>query len=247
MNTHLPLLVLLTLLVASPCRAGVLEDMWAKYAPRDEAVVEQASFPGRVLGKPDQNRETVFRYNWRYRAVTYELHYDEPTALARTVYGLALHSGDIDDTLAPERFIGGVLGYHYSTDQVCAWLNDILDRKSSGPAFDENILVGMLLQDGVIGIKDGRYRTAGKVTHILAAAPGKKRQFDANLRHERLHIFWDEDKAFRDKEQEDWKNLSESARAEALKKLARYASGNQKQLIEEWAIARAESSNMNIE
>ena len=247
MNTRLSFLVLLALLAASPCRAGVLEDMWAKYSPVEETVAGQASAPGRILGKPDREREAAFLYSWRYRAVTYELHYDEPAALARTVYGIALHAGDIDGTLAPERFIGGVLGYHYSTDQVCAWLNDVLDRKSPGPALDETVLVGMLLQDGIIGITDGRFRTAGKIKHILAAAPGKKRQFDTNLRHERLHIFWDEDNAFREQGQEDWKNLSESARAEALKKLARYASGNEKQLIEEWAIARAESSNMNME
>lgn len=247
MNTRLSLFILLALLAATPCRAGVLEDIWTKYAPKDEAVAGQSSAPGRVLGKSDRDRESVFQYNWRYRSVTYELHYDEPTALARTVYSLALHAGDIDKTLAPERFIGGVLGYHYSTEQVCAWLNDALDRKISSSAFDETVLVGMLLQDGVITLKDGRFQATGKIRHILASAPGKKRQFAANLRHERLHIFWDEDKAFREQGQQDWKNLSESARAEALKQLARYASGNEKQLIEEWAIARAESSNMNIE
>jgi hypothetical protein len=239
LNKHLHVFFVFVVLAAGICRAHDL---------RIENSAAHAAFsPGRLLGAPTQEREAAFRFAWRYRAITYELHYDAPAALARTVYGLALHAGDIDGAMTPDLFIRGVLGYHYSLDQVCSWLNDMLDRKNPDTALDEAILVGMLLQDGILRIKDGRFQSTGLVGHVLAAAPGKKRQFDANLRHERLHVFWDEDADFREQSRQDWKNLSESERAQALKSLARYASGNEKQLIEEWAIARAESSNMHIE
>lgn len=247
----------LVFLLALPCQAGVLEDMWDKYAPpADKTSSPSASTapaskatatPGRVLGQSSEARNAVFAFAWRYRETTYELHYEVPQALARSIYGLALHTRDVDESLAVERFIGGVLGFHYSVSQVCDWLNDVTRGKFAAPTLDENMLVGMLLQDGVLVMKEGRFVSAGKVHHILGAAPGKKRQFAANLLHERLHVFWDEDAAFKKQALAEWNALSDEERQSAKKSLARYASGNEKQLIEEWAIGKAESSSMTLE
>ena len=247
MKRSLFLSLCITLLAIGPCQAGILEDLWEKYTPLAEKnTAQEVVALGRLLGEATTEREASFREDWKFRSTTYELHYENPADLARTVFGIALHAGDIDDTIKPERFIGGVLGYHYRTAQVTDWLNDVLAGKTPSPTLDEGLLVGMLLQDGVVHIQDGRFQPTGKAGHVLAAAPGKTRSFAGNLLHERLHVFWDEDKSFQAQCVEDWKNLSDSDRAEALKKLARYASGNENQLIEEWAIYRAETTNMQL-
>jgi hypothetical protein len=248
------------LCAAPPLKGEVLEEIWNKYAPvaeqgkqpapeqplKAETKVVDAAAPGRLLGVVTPERQKVFAAPWRYRAVTYELHYQEPSALARTVYGIALHARDVDKSLAPAKFVGGVLGYHYTCAQVCDWLNDVLAGNCAAPAMDETVLVGMLLQDRVITVSAGRFAPTGNIAHILAAAPGKQRSFDANLRHERLHTYWDEDKHFREQAQGKWRELAEGERKQALKKLARYAKSNEQQLIEEWAVHQSEFSNMEL-
>jgi hypothetical protein len=247
----LPLLLpfFLALLLATPARGGVLEEIWNKYAPggKQQEEREEGKRPGRIMGETTGERERIFSFPWRYRSMTYELHYEDSEALARTVYGIALHSGDIDESLAPQRFIDGVLGYHYRTEQICAWLNAVGEKKAPDPALDETLLVGLLLQDRIIGLANGRFTPTGAAGHVLAAAPGKKRPFFLNLRHERLHIYWDEDGAFRENAQKSWEQLSGEEREQALKKFSRYAKDNERQMIEEWAISRAEASSMNLE
>lgn len=105
----------------------------------------------------------------------------------------------------------------------------------------------MLLSDGVIAIKGGNFVPTGKYSHILAASQGKKRSFSDNLRHERLHVFWDEDSVFRERAQQEWKTLSEEERQKIRKTLHQYAQENEAQLVEEWAVKRAETSRMSIE
>jgi hypothetical protein len=237
----------IVLLTINPGRSEILEDLWNKYVPLVDSGSSQAEAPiGRLFGAPTPEREAIYKDNWRYRSETYELHFDNPVDLARTVFGIALHAGDIDETIKQEQFVGGVLGYHYRTAQITDWLNDVVAQKVSSPSLDEGVLVGMLLQDGVIHVQEGRFQPTGRAGHVLAAAPGKKRSFEGNLLHERLHVLWDEDRVFQEQGKNAWKNLSDSDRAEALKKLARYASGNEQQLIEEWAIYRAETTNMHI-
>lgn len=247
---RLCLLLGLVLLFVAPQQSGALqqEEVWNKYLQLSQKQDEQAApFPGRICGQPSEARKEAFHFAWRYRANAYELHYDDAQALARSVYGLALHAGDIDDSLPVERFIGGVLGFHYSLRQVCDWLNAVVAKQFSSPKLDETVLVGMLLQDGILKMEEGLFVPGGDVAHILAAAPGKKRKFADNLRHERLHVFWDEDDSFRVREQGAWAALSPEQQAEVKKRLSRYASSNTPQLLEEWAIERAEQSNMSLE
>lgn len=224
--------------------AGTLEDIWNAYVPKSEKPAPPT--PGRLIGVSAGERMSAFVENWKYRSTTYELHYDDPAALARTVYDIALHTGDIDKSLAHDRFVKGVLGYHYRTEQICRWFNDVVGAKFPAPTLDEFVLAGLLLQDGIITFNSGRFVPTGKATHVLAAASGKNRPFAANLRHERLHIFWDEDKAFHEKGLQDWQALSPDERAAAKKQLSRYAGDNEKQLIEEWAVSRTEASNIEL-
>lgn len=60
-------------------------------------------------------------------------------------------------------------------------------------------------------------------------------------------MFWDEDSVFREKAQQEWKALSEEERQKIRKTLYQYAQGNEAQLVEEWAVKRAETSRMSIE
>jgi hypothetical protein len=253
-QTLFPLLLLsFFALSVTPAHGEILEELWNKYAQTGNAgTVSHAQktekrAPGRLIGKKTPEREKSFKAAWRYRSGTYELHYTDSEALAKTVYGIALFVGDVDKTLDVSRFISGVLGWHYTTRQLCDWLNAVLDKKFEKPELDELVLVGMLLQDRIIGIDEGRFTPTGAASHLLAASPGKKRAFADNLRHERLHTYWDEDKNFRETYTEKWKNLSDEAREQALKKLSRYAAGNEQQLIEEWAVETAESTNLNLE
>ena len=247
MKKYIALLLFPVCLAALPCQALELEDLWNKYFPDQQEVAASATpTPGRLLGNKNNERRTAFVHPWKYRHNTYELHYEDPAMLAATVYGIALHVGDIDESLKVERFIGGVLGYHYSMQQVCAWLNAVANGDFPLPKLDEMQLALLLLQDEILVVKDGHFISSGKVNHVLGSAPGKKRTFSDNLRHERLHVFWDEDASFREQSLSRWNELSAEKQDAAKKELSRYASGNERQLIEEWAIHQAESSNMTI-
>ena len=203
--------------------------------------------PGKIAGQATDEMKALHAYAWRYRAVTYELYYGDSRDLARTVYGIALHAGDIDASLPPERFIKGARGYHYSVDQICAWINDLLGKKGAEPRFDELALLGLLLQDRVVTVREGRFAPAGTIKHVLGAAPGSKRSFADNLRHERLHIFWDENTDMRQRTEKAWRALSEAEKDKVRKALAQYAQGNERQLMEEWAIYDAEQSNRDLQ
>ena len=207
----------------------------------------EAATPGRVMDAHNtpSEFEKSFTDLWAYRSVTYEIYHHDATKLASLAYALARHTNDIDASLAPERFVAGVKGFHYQLSQVCDWLNDLAAGKSADPAMDEMILVGLLLQDKIITIKNGRIVPAGSVSHILGAAPGRQRTFADNLRHERLHILWDENPAFKEKGLQDWNNLSAEEKEGERKNYSRYAKGNDELLIEEWAIERAEKSGLD--
>lgn len=232
-------------LVSVPSAHGwTLEEAWDKYAPvaqnsKRVSAPAEIVFPGRLLGQANPARTTLFQNNWGQRTNTYELHYEEPTQLSRTVYGLALHARDVDNTLPQEKFINKVLGYHYSIDQVCAWANALLNNEHK-TNLDDNILLGMLLMDKVLVLNQGRFEPGGTVKHILAAAPGKKRSFADNLRHERLHVLWDEDPIFKQAMLKLWEELPEQKKTEAKAGLNKFAKDNERQLIEEWAIKQAE-------
>ncbi|MDR0827349.1 MAG: hypothetical protein LBN33_05665 [Desulfovibrio sp.] len=202
--------------------------------------------PGKVFWQRTEDICRNFTAPWRYRANTYEMHYGDSGALARASYALALHARDIDLSLPREKFIKGLLGFHYSVEQICAWLNDLSAGKSPDPDLDEGRLAGILLADGVIAFKKGHFAPAGKIRHVLAASTGKKRSFAATLRHERLHIYWDEDRDFRARLTKKWQALPPEDRKAVKKALSRYAGDNEAQLLEEWAITGTEQTNMDL-
>ena len=214
---------------------------------KETAGVAAGAAPGRIVGPATDEMKALHANAWRYRAATYELYYGDSQELARTVYGIALHAGDIDASLSPERFIKGARGYHYSVGQMCDWINDLIRKKEAEPRFDELVLLGLLLQDRVVTVREGRFVPTGTIKHVLGAAPGAKRSFADNLRHERLHIFWDENADMRRQTEKKWQALSAAEKDKARKALAQYAQGNEEQLIEEWAIYNAEQSNRDLQ
>jgi hypothetical protein len=266
MKTRFTLIFLVVLFlsmnVVQPARAEILQELWDKYSALENGQDRQSremktrdaqssgaqaenqekspATPGRIIGSATPERETAFNYPWRFRSVTYELHFSDPEALARLAYGIALFTRDVDKSLPREKFISGVLGFHYGTRQICDWINAVTAGTFPGPELNELRLLGMLLQDDVITVRDSRFVPAGGITHVLAAAPGKKRSYAENLRHERLHTFWDEDPAFRQEAEAQWNALTREQQEEAMKKLGRYAEDNIGQLIEEWAVHQSE-------
>lgn len=230
-------------------QANLLEDLWNKYSgeiqKRDEPARAALPTPGIIIGKPQGHDEYGFSYPWKYRSSAYEMHFEKPVELAKSVYGLALYAKDVSPTLPREKFYGGVLGFHYSARQVAGWLNETI-RNHESLSQEENAFAGRMLLEGVVKIGPDGFEPGNKITHVLGASGGKKRSFAQNLRHERLHVFWDEDRAFRERQQEAWNNLSEEDKQKARQELKNYNQDNERQLIEEWAIKGAEKTNMSI-
>ena len=232
----------------SPSSAGTLESLWNKYIPDGSSKpLSSPHSPVNIQRENSVELLGVFTHNWKYQATTHELFYEDHRALARSIYSLALHTGDVDASLDPQKFIEGVLGYHYKVTQVCDWLNAVIAKKITSPEPDEENLIGILLSDGVVTIKDERFVTTGKYSHILAASSGKKRSFSDNLRHERLHVFWDEAPDFRNNAFKEWEALSKEERQKVRSALHQYSQDNEEQLVEEWAVKKAESCDMSIE
>ena len=255
------LFILLFCVCSQTAYAHLVEDLWEKYAPESSESVAPPSVtpapagpvqdsglkPGRDFSAAASGGDSpAFLEPWKYREKTYELHYAEPEKLAQSIYSLALHAGDISADLPREKFLGGVLGFHYSVSQICAWLNDVF-AWSKDLSAEENAFIGLLLQDGVVRVTNGSWHEGPQINHVLGAAPGKRKAFDETLHHERLHVYWDEDEAFRTRETQAWENLSEAERETQRDRLKNYNQNNEQQLIEEWAVIRAENSNMPLE
>lgn len=244
------LFVIALFFCAAPCQGHILEELWDKYSgiagesPEAQSSAS-ASTPGVILGKAQGAGEAAFDYPWKFRSSAYEMHFEKPDELARSVYSLALFAHDVSPDIPPDKFYGGVLGFHYSTAQISAWLNNTLaNGKSLSPA--ESRLAGRLLLEGILAIGPYGFEPIGGIKHVLGAAPGKKRSFATNLRHERLHVFWDENKEFQQEQIARWQALSDAEKANIRKELKNYAQDNEPQLIEEWAIKNAEKGQMPI-
>lgn len=231
--------------LASSPQAHVLEELWNKYAPEDFRETKPLPTPGILPDQAPGTGESLFSYQWKYRPRTFEIHYDNPERLAKGIYSLALFAGDISGELPIEKFYKGVTGFHYSSQQIADWLNDILARHAVLPP-EENELVGDLLKGGVIRIGRNGFMPGDGLSHVLGAAPGKKRTFADNLLHERLHVFWDEDSQMREQAEAQWARLNDQEKDAIRKRLKNYNQGNEKQLLEEWAILEAEKNNYSI-
>lgn len=232
---------LFLLLIAAPLNCGTLEDAFEKYA---RLLPEKANIaPGRTIGNPQGSGESAIDYPWKYRQQTYELHFQDAGQLARSIHAFAVCAKDVSPDLPKEKFFRGVKGFHYSADQICSCLNSI---GTGGLSDQERDFVNQLLADKVIQLSRHGFESASRIKHILGAAPGKNRTFAENLRHERLHIFWDEDSAFRARENKRWEGLTAAEKLVAKNILKNYNQENEAQLMEEWAIHRAEILDMDI-
>lgn len=240
----------LLLIPGVPAQSENTQTLWNKFMEKARGTAVSASpngisgCPGRFFGARETARVAAFEENWKYRAATYELHYADSAALARTVYGLALHAGDIDTSVSRERFIAGVQGWHYSVPQICVWLNEVFNGTMTQP--EELVLVGFLIKDEVLVLKNGSFVPGSKIRHVLAAAPGKKRSFRNNLLHERIHVFWDENEEFRKEAKARWNSMTEEEQAHARQSLKQYAD-NPSQILEEWAVRQVESGAMQLD
>lgn len=234
---------------ADASRSG---EPWSRYFAKGDPTLHRGGpgLPGRIFGEETAEgigeRLRVFSWTWRYRPVTYELHYANSRDLARAAYGLALHSGDIEPRMTLSRLSSVAQSHHYSMTQVCAWLNDAFAGRFKALSQEELVLVGFLVQDGALRVENGRFVPAGLITHILAAAPGKRRSFAESLEHERLHVFWNQSVLFRNAAEQRWKALSESESARVREELAPYAA-DEARLIEEWAVREAETGRLSPE
>lgn len=233
------------LFLVSESRAEVLEELWNKYAPEDFKENRVLPTPGLLADQAPGTGESSFSYQWKYRPGTFEIHYDNPEQLARGIYSIALFTGDISKDLPVEKFYKGVTGFHYSSRQIADWLNDVIARHMALPP-EENVLVGELLKGGVIQIGQNGFMPGKDLNHVLGAAPGKKRTFAKNLLHERLHVFWDEDREMREQAEAQWAKLTDDEKAAIRQRLKNYNQGNERQLLEEWAVLEAENSNHSI-
>lgn len=261
---HAALGAVLFLPVMSPGRAvsaeaesqKVLQDVWERYLEKSKGDAGSASegarpappasgsasnvMPGRHLGSAPELAAFAKDSIWQYRPVTYELYFDSGEPLARAIFGLARLSGDIRYNMPLVRFEKGAQGFHYSIDQVIHWANGLLADSKLAQTKEELELLELLLKDGVIVRQGNKAAPGGKIKHVLGAAPGKKRDFWLNLRHERLHILWDEDPNFAESFRQAWAKLTPQEKEAVYDKLKGYSRENEPQLIEEWAIYQAE-------
>jgi hypothetical protein len=214
---------------------------WEHYVGKVLSPAVREDGPGRCVGEDARLAVFMRKSAWKYRVGTYELYFASSPVLARSVYGLAMKSGDVDEAMPLDRFEKGVRGFHYSVAQVCAWIDTVLADDRAVHTDEERRLMRWLLNDGVIRIVDGKAVPGGTVKHVLGAAPGKKRGFEINLRHERLHVFWDEDAAFSGQYRRKWEAMSAGEKQAIRKSLSAYSQSNEAQLMEEWAIFQAEN------
>ncbi|MDR2161118.1 MAG: hypothetical protein LBO77_03120 [Desulfovibrio sp.] len=229
----------------------LLRDLWNRYAPsspraaqsRDSAAAapeKPCPAPGRCLGDSAETRAAAALSPWAWRQYGYELYFASAAELARSIYGLALATGDVGAQMTLERFERGAQGFHYGVLQLCPWAENLLTGKTVPFTMEERRLLDWLLLDGVLAGRWGKVVPGGEIRHVLGAARGKKRSLDANLAHERLHVLWDEDKSFREAGLSRWQALSEEDKQAIRASLPGYSRENEDQFVEEWTVREAE-------
>ena len=228
------------LLLPSAAQAAISPELWQNYLekaePSPDVTFDAIRFPGKFMRDASADRSS-FLHPWKFRSRTYELHTDDKRLLGSIVYDLALHSGDIEASVSRERVERGVSGFHYHIDQICAWLDEVFAGKRELPVRDSLVFMGDLFRAGIVTLHEGHFKPGGTINHVLAAAPGKK-SLEDNLRHERLHVFWDEDPQFRQQASSIWEKLSESERRLVADELKQYAA-TPEVILEEWAVREA--------
>ena len=221
-------------------KEDAIRKQWEHYIQK-ALVAESELRPGRTIGTDAAIAGFMEKSDWRYRATSYELYFSSSRELARSIYSLALVSGDIDKSMALERFEKGVRGFHYTMDQLCKWIDAVLHGDLPTQTNEERQFILWLVEDRVVKVVNGKSAPAGIIHHVLGASPGKKRSFVTTLTHERLHVLWDEDPAFADNARKKWDTLTDAEKIDIRKTLTAYAQSNEAQLMEEWTIYQAEN------
>ena len=220
-----------------------IKTYFERYFNRNETTqpYSQKSCPGWIVGNWRNRPEKLFCKRWAYRKFTYEIFFSSRSELARMIYGLALFTRDINETVSLERFEKGVQGFHYSTEQVLEWSNSVLKKDKPIYTKEEEGFLSKLVEDNVLSKSEGKHIATGNITHILGAASGKKRSLSLNLNHERIHIMWDEDVEFKELQLRKWENLSDSQKSDIYKKYKNRGLTDEIQIIEEWAVKQNET------
>ncbi|MDR2077129.1 MAG: hypothetical protein LBP61_09435 [Desulfovibrio sp.] len=199
-----------------------------------------AAAPGSCVGDSPETRAAAALSPWAWRQYGYELYFASAAELARSIYGLALETGDIGGEMTLDRFQRGAQGFHYGVRQICPWAENLLSGRTPPRTEEERRLLDRLLLEGVIVGRGGKVVPGGNIHHVLGAAKGKKRALTDNLAHERLHVLWDEDEAFREAGLSRWRALSGEEKEAVRASLPGYAPENEAQFVEEWAVREAE-------
>lgn len=229
-----------------------LENEFNKYlhistSPKSMVLVQtdhrNTATPGWLMGEWYVHPPNQFQDRWPHRARTYEIMSAEGTVLAHMIYGIALFTKDISPSVTQDAFKAGVQGFHYSTQQISEWANLVLRKEFVSYDQEESVFLDKLVSDGVLTKSTAGFSTTGVITHVLGAAPGKKRDFALNLNHERLHVMWDEDAQFRQRSIEKWQSLSEAEKEAAYQGLKGYDRSNEDEIIEEWAVRENENTS----
>lgn len=219
-----------------------IHSVWERFMPKPAPTLKARMIgPGRVVGDLPELRKVAAEGDWEFRQKGYEIYFAARQDLARGIYGLAVDAGDVPADMHLARFEQGVSGFHYSLDQVCRWADKALRGEAAWSTPEERQFLDWLLIDGVIDIRNGKAVPAGRVTHVLGAAQGKKRDFTTNLVHERLHILWDEDVAFRLVAKARWNALSEREKEAVYASLPGYSREREELILEEWFVRESET------
>ncbi len=231
--------------IATPELNIITEDIFKKYSQlADEQTQSVNGFPGRIIGNLPAEHKAFFEQKWKMRAMSYELYFADSKQLAESVFELAIFAKDVDANFPKDKFLRGVLGFHYSKDQVLGFANSLFKKDLS--INDYPYLIRLLIEDRVLMLTADGFEFSDDIQHVLAASAGKKRTFAATLEHERLHVFWDEDAELREKQIKKWNALSEEQKNKIKKELHRYAKDNEAQLIEEWSVHSTEKTNFSL-
>jgi len=221
-----------------------IQGLWEKYSllPNEtEKATVSHQYPGRIIGEWPEKPGRLYFANWPYRGKTYEIFFSHKRELGRGIYGIALFTRDIDRAITLQKFEKGAQGFHYSISQVVDWANAVLQSKLKFNTNEEFVLLYWLVEEKAITLVGGKWEPTGRIKHILGVTPGRKRSLKVNLNHERLHVIWDEDPAFREKYTDKWNKLTKVKREGILKDFKNYDQTNINQIIEEWAVRQNES------
>lgn len=217
-----------------------IQGLWAHYLQiydsknETEFYIENTNF--RIIGEFKNYPHDLASHSWPYKSISYEIIAGSKTDLSRLIYGIARYVKDIDSTISIKHFENGVLGFHYSIDQIINWANDIQHGKINFKSPGEIFFLNLLVQDKIIHLHDGMWESATSIKHVIGASESKSRPLLLNLTHERIHVLWDVDIEFKKSIEKKWLSLNSDEQELVFKSLKNYNKENINQIIEEWGV-----------